>query len=76
MLLGVAINILVIGPLAWIVKGAMEEQKKIRGDHEELREHVNTHFQRKSDHINELAEIKALIAKIFDMIYEMKGNGK
>lgn len=63
-----AISILILGPVAWIVKGLLEAQKKIKEDHSAFRDEVHREFVRKSDYIDQLSEIKDLIRRIYDKL--------
>lgn len=63
-----AINLLVLGPLAWIVKNAIEEQRQMKRAHNEFTVYAHKEFVRKTDHESALREIKTMLSKIFDKL--------
>lgn len=62
------VNVLVLGPLAWIVKSAIDEQKNIKQSHSDFKEYAHKEFVRKSDYETALHEIKTLLDRIFDKL--------
>ena len=65
---GAIIAVLALGPIAFLLKGALVEQKEMKEAHSNFKDEVNREFVRKSDHINALNEIKGMLNKIFDRL--------
>lgn len=62
------VNVVIIGPLAWIVRSAISEQKEMKKEHDSFREYAHREFVRKVDYVHDMTEIKALLNRIFDKL--------
>lgn len=67
-IIGASISVLIIGPLAWIVRGLIGDVKELKRTSGEFEKEVNREFVRKTDHVLEMREIKDLLRQIFDKL--------
>lgn len=65
------VNVLILGPGGWIIKGLLEDMKKLKRDLESLRTDVQTRYVRRDDFLRAIDELKALIAELREDIKEM-----
>lgn len=62
------INLLVIGPVAWILKGAVSDIKELEADHDKLKERVLTEYVHKSEYRDDIEEIKESLNAIYNKL--------
>ena len=62
------INLIIIGPVAWILKGVIADLKDIGKKHDELREDVYVNYLRKDEYETDLREIKEMLHGIYDKL--------
>lgn len=67
-LVGMAVSVLIIGPLAWIVRGLIGDVKELKRASGDFEKEVNKEFVRKTDYVMEMREIKNLLRQIFDKL--------
>lgn len=70
------INLLVIGPVAWILKGAVSDIKELEADHDSLKERVLTEYVHKAEYSEDIGEIKDTLNKIFNKLDEKADKGR
>jgi len=64
MLIFGVINLTILGPVAWILKGVIADIKKLDQQHHEFKDHVHLEYAR----LSEIREIKDLLNRIFDKL--------
>lgn len=62
------INLLVLGPISWILGNAIRDMRELGDELEELKDEVHVHYLRKEEYRENIKEIKEMLAKIFDKL--------
>lgn len=62
------LTIVLVGPIAWILKGAVADLKALEKDHEKLKTELPKDYVMKADHNRDMAEIKDLLRRIFEKL--------
>lgn len=68
--LGLVITLLLIGPLGWIVKGALKDLRQLESDFRGHKEGLPEKYVPRREYENDVSEIKSMLHKIFDKLDE------
>lgn len=60
-----AINLIVLGPIAWILKSAITDLREIEKNHDSLKDDIHLNYLRKAEYNKDAEEIKSLLKDIF-----------
>ena len=70
------INLMVLGPIAWIVKGLIDDTKEISHDLTRFKQEASREFVRDERYIRDIDEMKRMLGKMFDKLDTLAGNPK
>lgn len=59
-----AINLVVLGPIAWILKGAIADLRRIEAQHLSLKDKMHTEYIHKDHYGRDIREIKDVLNEI------------
>lgn len=62
------VNVLILGPAAWIVRDLISKQRELERSHNEHKEHVANSFVRQDHYDKGIEEIKRMLMRIFDKL--------
>lgn len=62
------VNLLVLGPVAWILKGALSDLRQLQRDHNALKEDLPKNYVPKIDYRADVGELKRLIEGLYDIV--------
>ena len=63
-----AINLIVLGPLAWIIKGAIHDLRDLQREHHEFKDNVHTQYVRHDNYQHDLGKLERLIEGLYEGI--------
>lgn len=63
-----AISMLVLGPLAWIVRGSLKDLKDLERRHVDLRYELPREYVRRDDYLRDITEIKSILHQIYQKL--------
>ena len=62
------LNFLLLGPLGWYIRGVVDKLEALQKSHNDHRLHVSDAYLKKSEHDQDIKEIKEMFQKIFDKL--------
>jgi hypothetical protein len=75
-LLFAAINLIVLGPIAWILRNIAITMRKLETAHDALKDRVFLEFVSKSDYTRDMQEIKTVLQEILLTVGKSQRRGK
>lgn len=62
------VNILVVGPTAWILKMAVSDLRKLEKSHDDLEKALPLMYVHKDDYHRDIQDIKEMLGRIFEKL--------
>ena len=67
-ILGAIVTVLLIGPIAWIVRSAVTDLRRLDDLYHDLHQQMLSNFVKKEDYRDDMAEIKSTLRQILDKV--------
>jgi len=62
------INLLVLGPVAWILKGAINDLRQLERRHEFLKDDMQTRYLRVERYVDDIKRLEDLVRGLYDKL--------
>lgn len=63
-----AINLVVLGPIAWILRSAISDIKRIELEHDQFKDNVQTKYVRIERYVDDVKRLEQLVRGLYDKL--------